>query len=82
MPSFLIETAYIPQDLRRISRRGDLHGSYTCEADIPSGHARRITMEKDVIELGVASEETKGIPVVGEPDEFGLQKLEAGLSDD
>ncbi|WP_300497582.1 benenodin family lasso peptide [Sphingomonas sp.] len=39
-------------------------------------------MEKDVIELGIASEETKGIPVGGEPDEFGLQKLEAGLSDD
>lgn len=39
-------------------------------------------MEKQVFELGVASEETKGIPVVGEPDEFGLQKLEAGLSED
>ncbi|WP_119184548.1 MULTISPECIES: benenodin family lasso peptide [Sphingomonas] len=39
-------------------------------------------MQKEVFELGIASEETKGIPVVGEPDEFGLQKLEAGLSDD
>ncbi|WP_436977200.1 hypothetical protein [Sphingomonas tagetis] len=39
-------------------------------------------MQKEVLELGIASQETKGDPVIGEPDTFELQKLVSGLSAD
>lgn len=39
-------------------------------------------IQDDLIELGVASNETKGSPVVGEPDTIELQKLGAGIADD
>ncbi|WP_436977191.1 hypothetical protein [Sphingomonas tagetis] len=39
-------------------------------------------MRKEVLVLGIASQETKGDPVIGEPDTFELQKLVAGLSND
>lgn len=43
---------------------------------------RNDNLHGDLIELGVASNETKGSPVVGEPDTIELQKFGAGIADD
>jgi hypothetical protein len=39
-------------------------------------------MHKEVIELGIASADTKGSVVGGQPDEIQLQKPFAGIADD
>jgi hypothetical protein len=36
----------------------------------------------ELVELGVASEETKGNPIAGGSDELQLQKFGAGIADD
>ena len=41
-----------------------------------------VSKENELIDLGIVVEETKGLPIVGEPDEAQLQRFGTSISED